>query len=408
MNSSQLFLSFFFTIISFLPGHGEIFDVKSFDAVGDGVTDDTLAFSNAWQQSCQTQGATLLVPQDNTFMVSKITFDGECQGELVFQVDGTIVAPGGPDQWPSEANPKDPWILFESIHGMRLQGNGIIDGRGQKWWDLPCKPHRRSNETTQSVPCDSPLTLRFFKSSNITLHGLNIKNSPQFHVKFDECENIHIESPGDSLNTDGIHLGRTKDVQINNSVISNGDDCVSIRTYCYNVNINNLTCSLGHGISIGSLGEDHSHACVSNITITNSIINGVRIKTWQGGSFNITFNYIQIESVRFPIIIDQYYCSTEKCKNESSAVMIHDIYYENIKGTYENKNGESSPVNFACSDALSCKNLKLVDIELHPAPGEKNAYPFCWNAHGKALNFSLPIVNCLNENGFPLPIEHIC
>lgn len=52
------------------------------------------------------------------------------------------MAPGGPDQWPSEANPKDPWILFESIHGMRLQGNGIIDGRGQKWWDLPCKPHR--------------------------------------------------------------------------------------------------------------------------------------------------------------------------------------------------------------------------------------------------------------------------
>jgi hypothetical protein len=25
---------------------------------------------------------------------------------------------------------------------MSLEGSGLIDGRGQKWWDLPCKPHK--------------------------------------------------------------------------------------------------------------------------------------------------------------------------------------------------------------------------------------------------------------------------
>lgn len=24
-----------------------------------------------------------------------------------------------------------------------MQGSGVIDGRGQKWWDLPCKPHKK-------------------------------------------------------------------------------------------------------------------------------------------------------------------------------------------------------------------------------------------------------------------------
>lgn len=25
---------------------------------------------------------------------------------------------------------------------MALQGGGLIDGRGEQWWNLPCKPHK--------------------------------------------------------------------------------------------------------------------------------------------------------------------------------------------------------------------------------------------------------------------------
>jgi hypothetical protein len=25
---------------------------------------------------------------------------------------------------------------------MTLTGEGTIEGNGEKWWDLPCKPHR--------------------------------------------------------------------------------------------------------------------------------------------------------------------------------------------------------------------------------------------------------------------------
>lgn len=64
-----------------------------------------------------------------------------------------------------------------------------------------------------------------------------------------------------------------------------GDDCISIQTGCANIYMHNVKCGPGHGISIGGLGKDGTKACVSNITVRDTLMtstmNGVRIKTWQ-------------------------------------------------------------------------------------------------------------------------------
>lgn len=64
-------------------------------------------------------------------------------------------------------------------------------------------------------------------SYNVTVGRLRVRNSPQFHIKFDGCEGVHIEglsisSPSFSPNTDGIHIENTKSVAIYDSTISNG------------------------------------------------------------------------------------------------------------------------------------------------------------------------------------------
>lgn len=69
--------------------------------------------------------------------------------------------------------------------------------------------------------------MRFFMSNNLTVQGIKMRNSPQFHFRFDNCRNVYIESvhitaPALSPNTDGIHIENTNNVQIFNSVISNG------------------------------------------------------------------------------------------------------------------------------------------------------------------------------------------
>ncbi|KAJ4968101.1 hypothetical protein NE237_014802 [Protea cynaroides] len=413
-----------------------IFDVRPFGAVGDGISDDTEAFKMAWDAACQVESAILLVPNGYSFMIQSAIFTGPCQNNFVFQIDGTLMPPNGPDSWPQ--NDKRQWLVFYRINGMSLQGGGLIEGRGEKWWNLPCKPHK-GNGTTLPGPCDSPVAIWFFMSSNLTVHGLRIQNSPQFHFRFDGCRSVHIDgitikSPPLSPNTDGIHLKNTDSVGIYNSVISSGmssdflifpfehildlyaydvvyqwnlfvgDDCISIGAGCYNVEINNITCGPSHGISIGSLGNHNLRDCVSNITVTNSVIkhsdNGVRIKTWQGGSglvTGVTFNNVYMDTVRNPIIIDQFYCLTKACTNATTAVFVSDISYTDIKGTYD---VSRPPIHFACSDSVPCTNITLSDVELLPAKGEIVLDPFCWNAYGDSHTLTIPPVYCLLE-GIP-------
>ncbi|KAG5625919.1 hypothetical protein H5410_011137 [Solanum commersonii] len=383
-----------------------IFNVLSYGAVGDGVIDDTQAFKMAWDAACQVDSAILLVPKHYSFMIQSTIFTGPCKSGLIFKVEGTIMPPDGPDSWPKSVSKKQ-WLVFYRIDGMSMKGGGLIDGKGEKWWNLPCKPHKKGiNGTTLPGPCDSPVAIRFFMSSNLTVQGLKIKNSPLFHFRFDSCRDVHVDSlyikaPPQSPNTDGIHIENTNDVTIRNSIISNGDDCISIGAGCYNVDIRNMTCGPSHGISIGSLGIRNSRACVSNITVQDSTIkysdNGVRIKTWQGGFgtvSNINFNNIRMESVRNPIILDQYYCNTKNCANQTSAVYISDVIYSNIKGTYDVR---SPPMHLACSNSVPCTNLTFLDVELYPAQGQKILEPFCWNAYGALMTLTIPPVFCLLE-----------
>lgn len=57
--------------------------------------------------------------------------------------------------------------------------------------------------------------------------GITIQNSPQCHLKFDDCVGVSVHdmvvsSPGDSPNTDGIHLQNTKDVLIHSTTLACG------------------------------------------------------------------------------------------------------------------------------------------------------------------------------------------
>ena len=68
----------------------------------------------------------------------------------VVQVDGVLMPPDGPDCWPPSDNRRQ-WVVFSNIDGMTLRGAGSIEGNGEDWWNLPCKPHRV--RTPQIVCC---------------------------------------------------------------------------------------------------------------------------------------------------------------------------------------------------------------------------------------------------------------
>ncbi|TYK15613.1 polygalacturonase [Cucumis melo var. makuwa] len=405
-------------------GHSFMFNVLDFGAKGDGKTDDTKAFQDTWTASCKVAASTFIVPSKYVFLVGPISFSGPyCQPDIVFQLDGTIIAPTDFKVWGKGLLQ---WLQFTKLMGLTIQGNGVIDGRGSVWWqeispyddpiddefklliplnstvqEKPPAPAR--SELVGKMPRIKPTALRFYGSFNVTVTGITIQNSPQCHLKFDNCigvlvHDFNVSSPGDSLNTDGIHLQNSKDVLIYSSTLSCGDDCISIQTGCSNVYIHNVNCGPGHGISIGSLGKDNTKACVSNITVRDVIMhntmNGVRIKTWQGGlGFvqGVLFSNIQVSEVKIPIVIDQFYCDKAKCSNQTSAVALSGINYERIRGTYTVK-----PVHFACSDNLPCTDISLTAIELKPLQELYHLYgAYCWQTFGELRTPTVPPIDCL-------------
>ncbi|KAM7251660.1 hypothetical protein ACFE04_023543 [Oxalis oulophora] len=406
--------------------YSSTFNVLDFGAKGDGIADDTKAFQAAWTAACKVAGSMIIVPAKSEFLVGPISFSGPyCQPNIVFQLDGTIIAPTDPRAW---GNGLLQWLEFTKLAGLTVQGNGTIDGRGSPWWqDTPSyddetqliiplnntvaqtPPMPVGVELRGKMPSVKPTALRFYGSLNVSVTGITIQNSPQCHLKFDSCSgvvvhNISVSSPGDSPNTDGIHLQNTKDVLIHSSDLACGDDCISIQTGCSNVFVHNVNCGPGHGISIGSLGRFSTKACVSNITVRDVVMRNtmtaVRIKTWQGGMGSVQgviFSNIQVYEVQLPIVIDQYYCDKAKCTNQSSAVALSGITYEKIRGTYTVK-----PVHFACSDSLPCVGVTLNSIQLKPQQEKYHMYdPFCWQAFGELTTPTVPPIDCLQLGKSP-------
>ncbi|CAA6653644.1 unnamed protein product [Spirodela intermedia] len=298
-----------------------VVNVKDFGARGDGSSDDTKAFAAAWKAACSSSApVTVLVPEGKAYRLKPITFSGPCKSPITVAIKGTILASGRMSDW--DGADRRLWMLFDKVDGLRVEGGGTIDGNGQVWWKVSCK-------VDSAQPCKgAPTALTFQSCRGLTVTDLKFKNSQQMHVTFSKCANVRISqltisAPGNSPNTDGIHVSGSTDVKISDSVIRTGDDCISIVSGSRSITATNIVCGPGHGISIGSLGANGAEHTVSDVLVDTARLegttNGVRIKTWQGGkgyARNIIFRNIVMDNVKNPIIIDQNYCDSPKSCGE--------------------------------------------------------------------------------------------
>ncbi|EFJ30425.1 hypothetical protein SELMODRAFT_89085 [Selaginella moellendorffii] len=378
-------------------GEPNVFNVRQFNARGDGIQNDTQAFLDAWNAACLVEDSVFLIPQSFTFLIWPASFKGPCKSNMTMQIDGTIVAPGSPDQY--EPGQRNSWISIVKLTSFSITGIGTIDGRGQTWWNISCK-HNPSPGCNDE---DAPTALWVFGSTGLNMSGIRIQNSQQMNVAFVSCHDvivakIRIENPQNSPNTDGIHIESSTNVTVEHAAIGTGsDDCVSIGSGSSNVVIRDCECGPGHGISIGSLGKGESAAYVSSVLVhrvqITGTMNGLRIKTWQGGrgsASNIRFENVSMSGVANPIIIDQNYCDALRpCSPQGSAVQVKSVEYLHIRGT----SATAIATSFDCSASLPCLDLLLHDINLTQSSGAQ-ASASCSNAFGVSSGSVVP-ASCL-------------
>ncbi|XP_004248938.3 exopolygalacturonase-like [Solanum lycopersicum] len=368
----------------------KVFNVLSYGAKADGMTDDSEAFLNGWRDACIWNGnGTLLIPS-GVYMINGAVFKGPCNGSVTtFEMKGVIKAPTDPNIFCNTGS----WIAFQYIHGLDIKGHGTFDGQGDCAWG------KHQCETL-------PHTLALNFVHNFVVHDIHSINSKGVHVKVFQSNNarfrhVQIAAPENSPNTDGIHISYSTNMHIADSNIGTGDDCISIIDGSQSINITGITCGPGHGISIGSLGKLSKPKIVKDIHVKNCTLintqNGVRIKSWAstitGMATNIIFDDITIIKASNPIIIDQHYCPERNCSGstQESCVQIKDVTFNNIRGSSSSK----AAVSLDCSATYPCKGIMLNDINLEYDAPDGPAISTCAHANGKATGTELP-PSCLN------------
>ncbi|KAG6516357.1 probable polygalacturonase At1g80170 [Zingiber officinale] len=385
-------LALCFLSLLHLAAAGRVYDVLRYGAKGNGRTDDSRAFLNAWRDVCADRdNPTLLIPYRARFLVKGLTFQGKCSSSVTVKIDGDIVAP----EW-FWTNEYVSLMAFHNVNRLTVVGGGEIDGKGKIWWDCF---NRKEGKCV-----NRPNIMSFAFCNDLTLRGIALRDSPSKHLTFFASARIsmsrlRISAPGDSPNTDGMLIALCKHVVVSSSTIGVGDDCVAIGSNTTNVTVSNVKCGPGHGFSIGSLGGDSSPATVKrvhflNSTLTNTTV-GVRIKTWMSGGTgqvrNVMFKHINFTSVRKPIQIDQYYCPARNCQNRTSSLTIENVEFAHLHGS----SSDELATELLCSKYHPCRGIVMRDVHF-TWNGVAPAKSACFNVlSSRSYGRVLPSLNCV-------------
>ncbi|KAL6208412.1 hypothetical protein ACLB2K_019361 [Fragaria x ananassa] len=295
---------------------------------------------------------------------------------IVIQVDGSIEAPSTIGEW--TGCELGSWLGFQNVKGLTIKGAGVIDGKGSIWWRQ--KP-QITNYTT---------SLHFRYCDELALSGFTSLNSPNKHIMIHgsngvDISSVHVYAPQYSPNTDGIVLSGSTRVNIFNSVIKTGDDCIALKSGCSFVNISRVACGPGHGIRVEEVS-------VRNVVFYRTQ-NGARIKTFRGGCNGdirgILFMNIRLVQARNPIIIDQHYFSRRHAGN--GEIKVSDVTFRGFRGT----SASDEAIILKCSN-LWCTNIVMDHVNISSMIPGKPTYSYCENANGRS-SFTTPDVPCLEK-----------
>ncbi|KAJ7642073.1 pectin lyase-like protein [Roridomyces roridus] len=265
--------------------------------------------------------ATILFSQGTTYNIfSAIKFPAltnveiSIQGNLTYPEDiGAIQDVVAASSFPGS------WFTFSGGNNVTLRGStdpewGWIDAHGQAWWDADQQVNR-------------PHGIAFSKITNGVIRDMKIWKPIGWNFATSGTNNVHIfnnlimavsdNSSSFPFNTDGFSAGGTN-LLFENNVVFNGDDCLTVGSGAVNITWRNGYCEGGHGLSIGSLGENGAVANVQNVLMETTVMNhslyAARFKSWTGGNGaarNVTWKDITFNDVAFPIYVTQNYWDQE-------------------------------------------------------------------------------------------------
>ncbi|KAF2638675.1 glycoside hydrolase family 28 protein [Massarina eburnea CBS 473.64] len=332
-------------------------------SAGSASTDDVPAIKAAIT-SCGA-GGIIQIAAGKTYQVHSVLDFAGC-ADCDFQIEGTLKVSDNTTFW----NGKPNVINLSGITGAKIRsvtGAGLLDGNGQKSWDLFAEDSSYDRPTLVSIGGSS---------KNVAVSNLKIKNAPNVffsinsnaaNTAFTSLTLTAISSSSNlPKNTDGFDVGPATYTTFKNITVTNDDDCIAFKPGTDYCTVDTITCKGSHGISVGSLGNRAGRTdTVSNVYVTNADMQtstkAVGIKLYPAGDShgsavvkNVTFDGITVTSSDYAAQIQSCYNEDAAyCASTPSTAQVTDVYFKNFKGVVSSKYAPTV-ANINCPGAGTC------------------------------------------------------
>jgi polygalacturonase len=351
--------------------------IAEFGAVPDGITMNTTAFAEAIASCARSGGGTVVVPP-GAWLTGPIRIESNInlhieRGALVQfsrRIEDFPLVQGLDGK-------SRRWIITPPLSAFKasniaITGAGIIDGNGdvwryvkrykltpQQWSDLIASGGVVSADSSEWWPSmeamegaeylkqrassGKPLSrddyahVREFirpdlvilqECSGVLVDGVTIQNSPRFHLRPSQSENIIIRNvsircPWYAQNGDGLDPASCRNLLIYNTTVDVGDDGLCLKPgalgenqkpgpACENIMIIDCTVYHAHG---GFVIGSESYGGVNNVFVRNCVFSetdvGLRFKSYRGNGGlvqNVYIDGIQMRGIATDaILFDMYY-----------------------------------------------------------------------------------------------------
>lgn len=346
-----------------------VFDIRAFGAVEGGTVKATQAFKDAIARATAAGGGTVLVPPGK-FLTGPIHLQSHinlhlAQGaELLFSQDFGDYLPPVLTRWEGqELYGFSPLVYARDCDGVAITGKGKLNGQGAAWW--PWKKTQSAaaqklyDMATNGVPTEQrvladegglrPSMVETVGCKNVLIEGVTLTNGPfwTIHPVYSEnviVRDVRVETTGP--NNDGCDPDSSKNVLIEDSFFSTGDDCVVIKSGLNedgwrvnqpseNIVVRRLHGEAGHGGVV--IGSEMSGG-VRNVWITDSEFvgtdRGLRIKSMRGrgGSIqNVFYENVQHRDIRLMVVeLTTFYRSSTLVPKTEKPPLIDGVHIRNI------------------------------------------------------------------------------
>ena len=383
----------------------ESYNILTFGAKGDGVTDDAAAIQTAINRCSAEGGGVVLLPRNHVYMSGPV----ELKSNVELRLEATATLKANPDEsiyklsaFGENRGEGMLWLWAKDADNISITGKGTIHGNGIAFMGAELEDSYELKPLADQTFDPRPHVLTLTNVQNLTIRDVTIKEGAYWTVHLIGCneaviDGINLLNNLKIRNGDGIDLDHSKNVRIANCHITSGDDCICLKNRrefeqygsCHDIVVTNcVMSSRSCAVKIGSENMDSIYNVVFDNCIITGSNRGLGIQNRDEGTVtDVVFSNIQLDCRLWsdvwwgkaePIYVTSYPRANGNHK---------DANWRFPKGQIEGRCGEVSRIYFNNITALS-ENGCFVGGDV---PGKvKDIY---FNNVRVKLNYPLSIVH---------------